>query len=85
MIFNDSGFNVLEWPGTSPYLNPHKSAWNVMKNEMQEARPINIRDLVETLRKPAVHVDVSYFVSLGESTLRRPQMVLQQKGNVIKS
>jgi len=48
-----------------------------MKDEAQEARPSNIRDLLETLKKLAVHKDVYYFASLGESMPKWLQMALQ--------
>lgn len=34
-FLNDSGISSLERPGTPPHLN----AWNVIKNEAQEATP----------------------------------------------
>ena len=48
---------ALEWPGTSPVLNPIENAWNYMKNKVQEAQPTNINSLKEVLTKLWIHMD----------------------------
>ncbi|KAG7158960.1 Transposable element Tcb2 transposase-like 3 [Homarus americanus] len=83
-FLSDNETDMLEWPGNSPNLNPIKNAWNVMKNKIQEARPSNIKNLQEELKKLWVNMDVSYFASLAQSMHKRLQMVLKTKGNMTK-
>ena len=47
---SEENIPTLEWPGNSPDLNSIENAWNVMKNKVQEAQPVNISELTHVLK-----------------------------------
>ena len=49
-LLSEENIPTLEWPGNSPDLNSIENAWNVMKNKVQEAQPVNISELTHVLK-----------------------------------
>ena len=54
---------MLEYPRSSPDLNPIENAWN----KVQEAHSTNIQTLKEVLMELWVHIDAEYFRKFAES------------------
>ena len=76
--------STLEWPGNSPDLNPIENAWNVMKNKVQEAQPVNISELTHVLKTMWVTMEIDYFEKLADSMPRSLQDAIQAKGFMTK-
>ncbi len=43
--FNDHGVTVLDWPTSSPDLNPIENLCSIVKRKMRDTRPNNADDL----------------------------------------
>ncbi len=43
--FNDHGVTVLDWPASSPNLNPIENLWGIVKRKMRDTRLNNAEDL----------------------------------------
>ena len=83
-FLTEHNIKVLEWFGNLPDLNPIESAWNYLKNKLQETRPSNIDDLQKELKKLWVTLDSSYFASLADFMPKRLQMIIDCKGEMTK-
>lgn len=54
-----------------------------MKNEVQEIRPSNVKDPLETLEKLTVSMDVSYAVNFAEPMSKWPQITVESEHNQV--
>lgn len=54
-----------------------------MKNEVQEIRPSNVKDPLETLEKLTVPMDVSYAVNFAEPMSKWPQITVESEHNQV--
>jgi transposase len=68
----DKPFEVIDWPGNSPDLNPIENAWNFMKNKLSNKDISSIPKLKEALLKMWTQ-DISrdYLASLSNSMPKR--------------
>ncbi len=48
--FNDYGVTVLDWPASSPNLNPIENLWGIVKRKMRDTRPNNAEDLKAVIK-----------------------------------
>ena len=77
--------NVLEWQWNSPDLNPIENYCQKMKNTMSEKKIPNLDTLKEELKKAwCLEMTPSYFRNLSDSTRKRLQLVIKNKGNMTK-
>ncbi len=48
--FNDHGVTVLDWPASSPNLNPIENLWGIVKRKMRDTRTNNADDLKAAIK-----------------------------------
>ena len=81
---HEKQIQTIDWPGSSPDLNPIENAWNFMKNKVQEKQPSSIPELKIVLRDLWVHMDIDYFTHLSDSMPNRLRKVIEAKGQMTK-
>ena len=82
----DEGFQVLDWPGNSPDLNPIENLWGIIKNKLQGSTITTRGDLICQVIK-IWHRDASipeYLNNLVASMPHRLQQVIDLKGGFTK-
>ncbi len=71
--FNDHGVTVLDWPASSPDLNPIENLWGIVKRKMRDTRPNNAFTAISCVHARSInqsHFELSrrlllmFFVSL---------------------
>jgi transposase len=77
----DKAFEVIDWPGNSPDLNPIENCWSYMKEKLKNKDTGSIEKLIKAI-KVLWTTDMSrtYLKNLSESMPRRIQKVLAVKG-----
>jgi transposase len=77
-------FQVMDWPGNSPDLNPIENCWNYMKEKLKCKDTGSLPKLIREI-KILWTTDLSkeYLKSLSDSMPRRIQQVLAVKGDAI--
>ncbi len=84
-FLKDKPFEVMDWPGNSPDLNPIENAWNYMKNKLKKKDVSSVPKLMEEIKKLWVtEMSQEYFQKLSNSMPERLRMVIQAKGDHIK-
>jgi len=75
-------FEVLNWPPSSPDLNPIEHLWDVLNKQVRsmEAPPHNLQDLKDLLLTSWCQIPQHTFRSLVESMPRWVRAVLAAKG-----
>ncbi len=64
-FLSDKSFEVMDWPGNSPDLNPIENMWNHMKNKLQAEDNSLVPKLKETLIKMWTQdITLEYFSAL---------------------
>ena len=79
-------FQVMDWPGNSPDLNPIENCWSFMKLKLKDDRAItSLPKLIEAIKMMWVRdLPQSYFKELAHSMPRRIKSVLENKGYMTK-
>ena len=73
-FLQDKPFEVIDWPGNSPDLNPIENCWNYMKNKLKEVDISSVPRLQEALLKLWTQdLRKDYLVNLSNSMPRRIQ------------
>jgi len=49
-LSQDKKYQVMEWPGNSPDLNPIENFWTELKNRVAEKHPTNLPSLIKTIK-----------------------------------
>ena len=42
---------LIKWPGNSPDINSFENAWSLMKVQLRETKPTNLKELKDEIRK----------------------------------
>ncbi len=82
--FNDHGVTVLDWPATSPDLNPIENLWGIVKRKMRDTRPNNADDLKATVKETWASIPPQQCHKLITSMPRRIEAVIKAKGALTK-
>jgi hypothetical protein len=80
-FLSDQPFEVIDWPGNSPDLNPIENMWNFMKGKNISSVPKLIHEL-KILWMTGIPQD--YCRKLSDSMPSRIQQVLDAKGEATK-
>ena len=79
------GFEVIDWPGNSPDLNPIENCWNWMKDKLQPLNVTSIQQLWEEIKRLwCTGTPTKYLKKLSDSMPRRLQMVVDSNGEMTK-
>ncbi len=78
--FNDHGVTVLDWPASSPDLNPIENLWGIVKRKMRDTRPNNAEDLKATVKETWASISPQQCHKLITSMPRRIEAVIKAKG-----
>lgn len=81
----EQSFEVIDWPGNSPDLNPIENLWNFMKGKLK-GKDINSvpKLLVEIKKLWTMGIPKDYCMRLSNSMPRRIQAVIKAKGYATK-
>lgn len=79
-------FQVMDWPGNSPDLNPIENCWSHMKRKLKANRAItSLPKLIDAIKEMWVQdLPQSYFKQLAQSMPRRIKAVLHNNGYMTK-
>lgn len=78
--FNDSVVDVLDWPSSSPDLNPIENLWKDVKDGLEKYKITNLQDLHEKIKLEWYAISVERCRRLIKSMQHRCVKVLRQKG-----
>lgn len=82
---NNNNFQVLQWPGNSPDLNPIENLWNIIKDKLQHHSTGSLPLLIEAIKKVwCTEISKELCETLVKSQQKRIMMVLKKKGEMTK-
>jgi len=76
------GFEVLEWAGQSPDLNPIENLWNHLDKQIRKRRPLPLKkeEFIEAVQGEWKSLPLDYIRALIESMPRRAEAAIKAKG-----
>jgi transposase len=78
----DKPFEVMDWPGNSPDLNPIENCWNYMKEKLKTVDTGSIAKLTREVKMLWVTgLSKEYLRNLSDSMPQRIKQVLAVKGD----
>jgi len=81
----EEGITVLDWPGSSPDLNPIENCWTVLKGEVDKTKPTSANDLIAKIKVAwTKNITVKYCADLINSMPRRIRAVIENNGQFTK-
>ena len=84
-LLKDCPFEVIDWPGNSPDLNPIENCWNLMKDKLKEKNTISLPLLIEEIKKLwCTGLPNGYLRNLSDSMPERIKTVIKNKGEMTK-
>ena len=84
-LSQDEKYQLLEWPGNIPDINPIENFWTELKNRVAEKHPTNLSSLIKTIKSSWVlDMPTELCRNLIESMSRRIRAVLEAKGGHTK-
>jgi transposase len=84
-FLNEQPFEVMDWPGNSPDLNPIENCWNQMKNKLKEVDTSSLPKLKDALLKLWTQdLSYEYLASLSASMPSRIAAVIKNGGDMTK-
>ena len=77
--------SVLDWPGSSPDLNPIENIWTYVKKKVNLRRPSNLYEMKHAIMSVwCLDITPDYCSKLVSSMPKRIKLVLKNKGRSIK-
>jgi hypothetical protein len=84
-FLKDKPYEVIDWRGNSPDLNPIENAWNFMKNKLTTEDISSVPELKEAILKMcAQDISRDYLASLSNSMPRRIEAMIKNHGDMKK-
>jgi transposase len=84
-FLKDKPFEVIDWPGNSPDLNPIENAWNFMKNKLRTQDISSVPKLKDAILKLWTQdISTEYLRSLSNSMPKRMEAVIKNHGDMTK-
>lgn len=80
--FQDRQIEVLDWPSSSPDLNPIETLWGKMKKRLRNERPSTKQELCEKLKEVWSQITRQDCQNLVNTMTARCQAVIKSKGDV---
>lgn len=80
----DNRIEVIDWPSSSPDLNPIENLWGIMKKKLRNDRPTTKDELREKLQKIWDEISKEECQHLISSMSQRVDAVVRAKGEVTK-
>jgi transposase len=78
-------FQVIDWPGNSPDLNPIENCWNFMKGKLKDKDVSSVPKLINEIKMLwTTKISREYFKKLSDSMPTRIKKVLAAKGECTK-
>ncbi len=78
-------FQVIDWPGNSPDLNPIENAWNYIKRKLKSQDISSVPKLKEAILKLWTQdMSQDYLRTLSDSMPNRIKAVIDAKGDMTK-
>jgi hypothetical protein len=78
-------FQVIDWPGNSPYLNLIENAWNYIKRSFKSQDIFSVPKLKEAILKMWTQdMSQKYLRALIDSMLKRIEAVINARGDMTK-
>ena len=82
---SDSEIGVLDWPGSSPHLNPIKNLWSIIKNKVKCQDTGSIPKLTAAFKKVwCMDLSQETCRNLVKSMPERLKQVIRNKGEMTK-
>lgn len=79
-FFEEKKITLLPWPSQSPDLNPIENLWGIVKREISNSKPSNLKDLYNLVEKTWNNIKIDQCIRLVESMPKRCAKVIQNKG-----
>ena len=84
-LLENCDFEVIDWPGNSPDLNPIENSWNLMKDRLKEKNTISLPLLIDKIKKLwCTGLPDGYLRKLSDSMPDRIKSVIKNKGEMSK-
>ncbi len=84
-FLQEQPFQVIDWPGNSPDLNPIENCWNYMKNKLKKKDISSLPKLSEEIMKLwTMDLSRDYLRALSDSMPDRLKQVIAAKGDMTK-
>jgi transposase len=84
--FKKKNITIMDWPASSPDLNPIENVWKLMKDNIQKREnfPRTVNELKTALKEEWSNFDTSLLRKVVDSMPRRIEAVLEAKGGPTK-
>ena len=80
--FKDKNIEIMDWPASSPDLNPIENVWKIMKDNIQKREnfPRTVKELKIALKEEWSNFDMSVLRRVVDSMPQRIEAVLEANG-----